>query len=90
MESIFKAAAKYNKALEINSYLLRLDLNDSYARELKSLGGKVVINTDSHRPTNLAMIYLGVEVARRAGLEKEDIINTMALKELKRWKSRKS
>ena len=90
MEVIFKAAAKYNKALEINSYLLRLDLNDNYTRELKSLGGKVVINTDSHRPTNLAMIYLGVEVARRAGLEKEDIINTMALKDLKSWKSRKS
>jgi len=90
MESIFKAAVKYNKALEINSYLLRLDINDNYTRELKSFGGKVVINTDSHRPTNLSMIYLGVGVARRAGLEKEDIINTMPLKELKRWKSRKS
>jgi len=87
MESIFKAASKYNKALEINSYLLRLDINDNYTRELKSFGGKVVINTDSHRPTNLSMIYLGVEVARRAGLEKEDIINTMPLKELKRWKT---
>ncbi len=86
MEQIFEVAVKYNKALEINSYLLRLDLNDSLTSEYKKMGGKVVINTDSHRATNLDMIVYGVEVARRAGLEKDDVINTKTLKELKQWK----
>ncbi len=85
-DSIFETAVKYDKALEINSYLLRLDINECLARRFKDLGGRVVINTDSHRPANLDMIKLGVEVARRAGLEKKDVINSGTLAELKTWK----
>jgi DNA polymerase (family 10) len=85
MDSIFEAAVKYNKAMEINSYLLRLDLSENLARKLKAMGGKFVINTDSHRLTNMDLIYLGVEVARRAGLTKEDIINTMSPDMLSSW-----
>jgi len=87
MDKIFEAAAMSGKALEINSYLLRLDLNDGYARKLKKMGGKVVIDTDSHRIDNLDMIKLGVNVARRAGFEKDDVINTMGLENLKKWKA---
>jgi Histidinol phosphatase and related hydrolases of the PHP family len=86
LDSIFETAVKYDKALEINSYLLRLDINDSFARRFKDLGGRVVINTDSHRPANFDMINLGVEVARRAGLEKKDVINAGTLSELRDWK----
>ena len=86
LDKIFEAAVKNNKALEINSYLLRLDLNDNLARRHKRMGGKFFINTDSHRIENLDMINLGIEIARRAGLEKEDVLNTMSLEELVRWK----
>jgi DNA polymerase (family 10) len=85
-DSIFETAVKYDKALEINSYFLRLDINESLAGRFKDSGGRVVINTDSHRPANLDMMKLGVEVARRAGLEKKDVINTGTLSELKVWK----
>jgi len=86
MEEILNAALKNNKALEINSYLLRLDLDENFARHFKNMGGKLVINTDSHRIDNLSMIKLGVEIARRAWLEKDDVINTLPLKELRKWK----
>ena len=90
-DSIFETAVKYDKALEINSYFLRLDMNEGLTARFKDLGGRVVINTDSHRPANLDMMKLGVEVARRAGLEKKDVINTGTLSELKAWKkSRKN
>ena len=59
---------------------------NSLAAKFKDSGGRVVINTDSHRPANLDMMKLGVEVARRAGLEKKDVINTGTLSELKAWK----
>lgn len=88
MERIIEAAAIYGKALEINSYFMRLDLNENYSRKVKASGGKVAINTDSHRLNNLDMIKLGVDVARRAGLEKEDVINTMSLDELVNWKQK--
>jgi len=86
MERIIETAAIHGKALEINSYFVRLDLNENYSRKVKSVGGKIAINTDSHRINNLDMIKLGVDVARRAGLEKEDVINTMSLDELMSWK----
>jgi DNA polymerase (family X) len=89
IEEIIKIAAKHDKALEINSYYLRLDLNDEYARKIKSCGGKVAINTDSHRLNNMEMIRLGVDVARRAGLEKQDILNALSLKDLKNWKEQR-
>ncbi|MCG2788535.1 MAG: PHP domain-containing protein [Actinomycetia bacterium] len=88
MERIIEAAAAHGKALEINSYFIRLDLNENYSRKVKAIGGKIAINTDSHRLNNLDMIKLGVDVARRAGLEKEDVINTMSLGELMNWKQK--
>ncbi|MCL4377786.1 MAG: hypothetical protein M1409_05285, partial [Actinobacteria bacterium] len=86
MDKIIESAAKNDKVMEINSYFLRLDLNEDYSRIVKSCGGRIVINTDSHRPGNMEMIRLGVDIARRAGLEKEDILNTMSLKDLMNWK----
>jgi DNA polymerase (family X) len=86
MDRIIKTAAAYGKALEINSYYIRLDLNEDYSRKVKASGGRIAIDTDSHRLNNLDMIKLGVDVARRAGLEKEDVVNTMSLEELMNWK----
>jgi len=86
MNRIIEKAATYGKALEINSYFVRLDLDENYSRKVKASGGKIAINTDSHRLNNLDMIKLGVDVARRAGLEKEDVVNTMSLEDLMSWK----
>jgi DNA polymerase (family 10) len=86
IDKLIAAAAEKGKALEINSYFLRLDLDEENAKKLKEVGGKAVINTDAHRPNNLDMIELGVDIARRAGLEKEDVLNTFTLKELRAWK----
>jgi DNA polymerase (family 10) len=86
MDKLMEAAAKNNKALEINSYFARLDLNEENARKAGKMGVKVAINTDSHRIEDMDMIKLGVDVARRAGLQKGDILNTMSLEEIKGWK----
>jgi DNA polymerase (family 10) len=47
----------------------------------KERGVKVVISTDSHRTPNLAYIRHGVNVARRAWLEKKDVLNTLPAEE---------
>ena len=87
IDYLIKCASKYGKAIEINSYYLRLDLNEENARKAKGAGILISINTDSHRPNNLDMIRLGVDIARKAGIEKEDVINTLSLNDLKKWKS---
>ena len=86
IDRLISAAAGNNKALEINSYFLRLDLNEENTRKARDMGVKIVINTDAHRPNNMDMIRLGVDIARRAGLQKKDVLNTLSLKELKAWK----
>jgi DNA polymerase (family X) len=86
MEKVIEAAADHRKALEINSYYMRLDLHEEYACKAAEAGAKLAINTDSHRPGNMEMIRLGVDVARRAGLEAKDILNTMSCDELMSWR----
>jgi DNA polymerase (family 10) len=82
-EEVFKAAKDTETALEINSFPQRLDLNDVNARMAKDAGVKIVINTDSHIAEHLYMMKFGVAVARRAWLEKKDVLNTAAFNRLK-------
>ena len=78
-ESIFRAARGAGVAFEINSYPERLDLDDVNARAAGEAGVRLVIGTDSHMAEQLKFMALGVSVARRAWLEKADILNTLGL-----------
>jgi len=82
-EEVFRTARDTDTALEINSYPQRLDLNDVNCRMAKESGVKLVINTDAHLAEQLGMMKFGVAVARRAWLEKKDIINTASLGKLR-------
>jgi DNA polymerase (family X) len=77
MDKIFTAAARNRVAMELNSYPDRLDLNDVHLRQAKQRGVKIVINTDSHHTSHLEKIRFGVLQARRAGLTKNDVLNTL-------------
>jgi DNA polymerase (family X) len=74
---ILKAAAKHKVAMELNSYPERLDLNDVHLRMAKQHGVKIVINTDSHHTSHMEKIRYGILQARRAWLQKEDVLNTL-------------
>ena len=86
MDRVIAATAENKKALEINSYYMRLDLDEDNARKAAMAGAKLAINSDSHRPGNMEMVRLGVDVARRAGLESKDILNTMTASQLREWR----
>lgn len=86
MEEIFKACKDTNTFLEINSFPQRLDLNDVYARMAQSAGVKIVIDTDAHTAGQLHLMKFGIAVARRAWLEKKDILNTLSYEEMKKVK----
>jgi len=90
VDRLITEAARNDKALEINSYFLRMDLNEQNVRKAAKSGVKIVINTDAHRPNNIDMIRLGVDIARRAGLRKKDVLNTLPLEELRAWKNRRN
>ncbi len=82
MEAILLAAAKYNKVLEINAMLDRLDLNDIHAFRARDLGVKLAIETDAHSIAHLSFMRFGIGVARRAWCEPKNILNTLPLGEL--------
>ncbi|SFM79578.1 DNA polymerase/3'-5' exonuclease PolX [Methanolobus profundi] len=82
MEKVITVAAENKKALEINSSPWRLDLNDINARKAKEHGVMIAINTDTHTLDHLDNITFGIDVARRAWLEADDVLNTMNLKQL--------
>jgi DNA polymerase (family 10) len=82
MEDVLKAAQKTGTALEINAYPLRLDLNDIYARRAHEMSIPVVISTDTHIIGQMDYMVYGVSIARRAWLEKNDVLNTLGLAHL--------
>jgi DNA polymerase (family 10) len=76
MEKILEAAKEHGVAMECNAYPDRLDLNDVHLRMAKERGVKIVISTDSHSTANLRFMKYGVITARRAWIERNEVINT--------------
>jgi DNA polymerase (family 10) len=82
LSKVFEAAAEQNVFLEINCSPLRLDLKDVDARRAKEAGAKLSIGSDAHSVSQLEFLPLGVAVARRAWLTKDDLVNTWDLEKL--------
>ncbi len=82
LEKVLETAQKEGKFIEINAHYERLDLNDVWAKRAKELGIMLSIGTDAHQISQLWMMELGVYVARRGWLEKENVLNTKSLSEL--------
>ena len=82
LEEIFKVARQTNTHLEINAFPERLDLNDLNSHRAKEMGVKLAVSTDAHTTDQLQGIRLGVSVARRGWLGKNDVVNTLSAAEL--------
>ena len=70
--------------LEINAHYKRLDLSDVHAAAAKQMGIPIVISTDAHTLNGFDVLPYGVDVARRAGLTKDDVANTKPWAEFKK------
>jgi DNA polymerase (family 10) len=78
-ERVFAAAAAAGVAIEINSQVDRLDLDEIHARAARDRGVKIVIDSDAHSPAALGNLRWGISVARRAWLQPDDVLNTRPL-----------
>jgi len=83
LDEVMAAAKRMGKALELNAYYDRLDLNEIYLRKAKELKIPIAIGTDTHGPGGLAMMRFGVGIARRGWLEKGDVLNCLTMAELR-------
>jgi DNA polymerase (family 10) len=89
LEAVFREAAKFGVAMEVNAYPLRLDLNDLHCRMAKDLGVPLVICTDTHVTTQFDFMSFGVSVARRGWVEKKDVLNALTTDRLMRRLTRR-
>ncbi|MDB1087585.1 DNA polymerase/3'-5' exonuclease PolX [Streptomyces sp. ACA25] len=84
-DAVFAACARTGTALEVNGHPDRLDLGDEDIRRARRHGVKFAIDSDSHAVTDLAHMRFGVGTAQRAGLTKDDVINTWPPARLRRF-----
>ncbi|MCI0464077.1 MAG: DNA polymerase/3'-5' exonuclease PolX [Gemmataceae bacterium] len=84
IEAVLQAAAKHGVVVEINAQPQRLDLDWIHCKRARALGVQLVINPDAHSTGDLAYTAYGVNVARRAWLEKKDIFNTQTAAQVAR------
>jgi DNA polymerase (family X) len=74
---VARAAAANDTYLEINGNGHRLDLSDAPAREAAAVGARFAIDPDAHAVAAIADTWLGLSVARRAGLSRAQVLNAM-------------
>ncbi len=89
LDQVLAAAEKKGKALELNAYYDRLDLDEFNLKKAKEKGIKISLGTDSHSPEGFQMMRFGVGIARRAWLEKKDLLNSRTYKQLLGRKTKK-
>jgi DNA polymerase (family 10) len=82
-DALARACAAAGCLLELDGHPERMDLPDTLAAAAKAHGAHFVLSTDSHQPSNLHFMVYAVDLARRAGLEAPDILNTRPLAEFK-------
>lgn len=80
---ILNVAREEGCALEVNSQPERLDLTDTACIAAKRAGVKVVISSDAHSTRDLDLLEYGINQARRGWIEKDDVLNTRPLKNLR-------
>ncbi len=85
LEKIFQAALDNGVILELNASPARLDLDWRHLKQIKEMKLKVSINPDAHSLENFEDTNLGVSVARKGWLEKEDVFNTLSRSEVEEY-----
>ena len=84
-EIVFAAAARFDKAVEINSRPERLDPPKRLLRLAVEAGCRFTIDSDAHAPGQLAWLQNGCERAFLCGVGPESILNTGPADELLAW-----
>ena len=82
LDDVIGHAVSRGVALEINSQIERLDLNDSHVKLALDKGARLVVSSDAHFVSALDWVQWGIRMARRGWATREDILNTRSLAEL--------
>jgi DNA polymerase (family 10) len=84
MIKVIQAARDRGCYIELNSNPKRLDLYDTYCQVAKAEGVLVSINSDAHSVNSFDHLRFGIGQARRGWLEKQDVVNSRSVAEVKK------
>ena len=84
-ERVFGLAAELDKAVEIDGYPDRQDLNVELLKLAKKAGCRISLGTDSHDPLQLRFMEYSLAAASLAGIPGDRILNFMTAQELRHW-----
>ena len=82
---IFAEAARLDKALEIDCYPDRQDLNVELLTIAREHGTRISLGTDAHHPWQLEFIELCLAAALKAKIPAQRIVNFMNTMDLNSW-----
>ena len=82
LEAVCETAVETQTYLEINSHVLRLDLQDTFVRHAKDLGILLSLGSDAHSVQEMRSMRFGVYTARRGWVEPRQLLNTLPYQEL--------
>lgn len=82
LEAVFQAALEHKVILELNASPARLDLDWRHLKKARDMGLLISINPDAHRVEDFGDTNLGVAVARKGWLEKNNVFNTRSRREV--------
>ena len=82
---VFAEAAKLDKAVEIDCYPDRQDLNLSLLKLARIEGARISLGTDAHHPWQLEFIELGLAAALKAKIPADRVINFLGVEDLRGW-----
>lgn len=88
-QRIAERAVELDKALEIDAYPDRQDLNIELLRIAATAGTRISIGTDAHHPDELAFIWIGVAAAIEAGIKRDRILNYLPADKVIDWARRR-
>ena len=82
---VFEAAVEEDKALEIDAFPDRQDLDVELLELARDVGVRISIGTDAHSVAELRFMEYGVAAAIRAGIPRDRILNYLPREELLSW-----
>jgi DNA polymerase (family 10) len=77
VEEVLDAAGAGRAAIEINGDPHRMDLAPPWLRQARQRGLKFVVSVDAHSIRDYDYLDFAVHMARRAGLRRSDVLNTL-------------
>jgi histidinol phosphatase-like PHP family hydrolase len=87
-DRVFAEAAELDKALEVDAFPDRQDLDGELLRAAGAAGVRISIGTDAHSTAELRYMEFGVAAVIRAGISRERILNYLSVDELRRGRRR--